>query len=200
MKPNKIIITGGIATGKSAASSYIKTLGYPLWDADEVAKMALEPGEKPYDCVVKHFSKDILLQDGTINRKKLANIIFSSDEKRKVLNDCTHPWIYQKLDCWIKKQQKPLLFLDIPLYYETSQEIDGEVWLIDAQEDIQMNRLIARNGLTKKEALARICAQMPMESKRKKADVIIDNSGSLEDLYLSIHQHLQERGEHSCKP
>ncbi len=192
MKQNRIVITGGIATGKSTASSFLQSLGYPVIDADRIAKQALSKNEVPYQKAVRAFGQKILAHDGTIDRARLGEIVFSSETDRIMLNEITHPWIKQRMIEELDSlSSQPVVFLDIPLYFESSFFRELPAWLIYVPQSIQCQRLMERNGYTLAEAQARIRAQMDIEEKRKMADVVIDNSGSREELYRRLQEELR---------
>lgn len=199
MTPSKIIITGGIATGKSTVTNYLREKGYPVFDADACAKRALEIGQAPYACVIERFGQRILQNDGKIDREALAKIVFSDDDARQQLNACVHPWVFKQLDVWTQEQTADLLFYDIPLHFETGAKTPGEVWLVATDEDTQRKRLMERNALSEEDATARINAQWPMDEKRKGATKVLENTGTMNDLYAQIDALLEERECPICK-
>src|SRR5690606_12685005 len=149
----------------------VAELGFTVIDADVVAREVVEPGMNAYRSIVEHFGKDILLENGAIDRKKLGEIVFHNEDKRKLLNSIVHPEVrkvmLEKRDQAFQRGEKAV-FLDIPLLYES-----GLTWMVDVvlvvytDEKTQLQRLMKRNHFSKDEALARIRSQMPIEDKRK---------------------------------
>jgi len=182
-------LTGGIASGKSTISSYFQSLNIPIIDADIESRLAVEKGEPAYMKIVSHFGKGILHQDGTLNRQKLGEIIFSNEEERNVLNGIVHPDVRRRMD--VKQRQavesgEKIAVLDIPLLFENklNQTVDRTI-LVYVDQDVQINRLMKRNDLSYEQAVKRINAQMPLREKLLLADEVINNNESMED---SINQ------------
>lgn len=197
MKPNKIIgLTGGIASGKSTVSAYLKSKQYPVFDADQSAKRVLSQGSDAYMAVVSHFGPSILGVQGEIDRKKLGRIIFSKEKERLVLNQIIHPHVFEAAKMFIQKKEG-LIFLDMPLLFETLPQAKKEglyfeqIVLVFASQEIQLCRLMARDGLGQKEAMKKIKAQMPLMEKLKLADIILYNDKDLEDLYRQADEMLR---------
>ncbi|RBP46730.1 dephospho-CoA kinase [Garciella nitratireducens] len=183
----KIIgLTGGIASGKSTASSILKSFGATIIDADILAKKAVEPGKPALKKIVKIFGESILNKDGTLNRKLLAKMIFNDEKKRELLNNIVHPDVYkmtQQLFQEERKKGRTRIIYDCPLLIEEHlTNIVDEVWLIYVDEKIQLKRLMQRNHLTREQAMNRIKSQLPLKEKIKYADILIDNNGSLLNL------------------
>ncbi|QIL46433.1 dephospho-CoA kinase [Vagococcus coleopterorum] len=187
-------LTGGIATGKSTVSRYFSEVGYPVIDADIIAREVVEPGEPGLAQVVAYFGESILLEDGHLNRKRLGEIIFNDSEKRRKLDAILDDEIRGEISTRIEEQVKlgaPLVIVDIPLLYEAHyDEMMDEIIVVGLSEKIQLERLCARNKLTEEEGLARLASQMPISEKIKLADVIIDNSGTIPETYQQIDQWL----------
>ncbi|WP_069649201.1 dephospho-CoA kinase [Caloranaerobacter ferrireducens] len=187
----KIIgLTGGIATGKSTVTKLLKELGYIVIDADKIAREVVEVGKPAYLDIVKEFGRDILEENNQIDRKKLGEIIFKDVEKRRKLNQIVHPRIIQEMINKIKQfcDGNKVIFLDIPLLIEEKNILEkqglkfDEIWLVYADEENQLSRLIERDKLDMESALNRIRAQMPMTEKLKIADVVIDNNRGISEL------------------
>lgn len=189
-------LTGGIASGKSTISDYFKAKNIPVIDADLVAREVVEPGTKGLDQIVQEFGQSILLADGTLNRKKLGSMIFEDSKKREKLNAILSGAIRQNiLDkiSELKKLQRPLIVLDIPLLYEGGyQELVNSVMVCYVPKEIQLSRLMKRDKLTKQEAMKRIDSQMTLEEKNKLADVVIDNSGRIDDTLKQVQTWLEQ--------
>ena len=182
----KIIgLTGGIASGKSTVSNMLKTKGFTIVDADIAARKVVEPGEPAYEQIIEAFGEGILLEDLTIDRKKLGALIFADEALRMKLNSIVHPavraWMTREKDRAIENGEKTV-FLDIPLLFESRLTYMVErTILVYVDEETQLKRLMARNGLSEKEAQMRIRAQMPLSEKKALADAVIDNNGSPEE-------------------
>lgn len=176
-------LTGGIASGKSTVSKMIQEAGIALIDADVFAREALDPGETAYDKVVAHFGENILGSDGSVDRKKLGSIIFNDTNERNVLNGIVHPAVRQKMnkkkDAY-QREGRSAVVLDIPLLFESrlTKTVD-RILLIYVNEITQFKRLMARDGLTKQEALSRIRSQTSLYKKCDAADAVIDNGGTV---------------------
>ncbi len=178
-------LTGGIATGKSTVAAIFEKAGARLIDADRIARDVVRKGAPAYEDIVAHFGAKVLLPGGKIDRKRLAAIIFSSPAEQRALERIVHPRVRQEIDRRLARirQQAPeaLVVVDIPLLFESGM---GRGWdatvVVYLPEPLQLERLRARDGLTAAEAWARIRAQMPIESKKRLATLVIDNSGSRE--------------------
>ena len=119
----KIAVTGTMASGKSTAVSYLRELNYPVFDADAVSRKCLDPGEEGYTEVIRHFGREILNEDDTINRKVLASVIFENEENRLILNGIVHPYVKRKLfEFFAEHDDQSLVFAEIPLLYEVHWE------------------------------------------------------------------------------
>lgn len=190
----KIIgLTGGIASGKSTVSKMLKDLGAIIIDADEIAREVTQKGKAAYMDIINYFGKEILLESGDINRKKLANIVFGDTSALKKLNDITHSRIFKiiedKINFYKKNQVNGVIILDVALLIETDlKHMVDEIWLITIDKDIQKSRLIKRNNLSMDEVNKRISAQMPLEEKIQYADYLIDNSGDIKDLKVQVEK------------
>lgn len=191
-------ITGGIATGKSTVTEYIQDKGYKVIDADKIAKSLMVKGSSSYKKTVEYFGKDILKKNGEIDRKVLGDKVFSNPKLLKVLNSLTHPFIFEEIKRQLEEAYlDDIIFLDIPLLFEEYDNIlkygihFDEIWLVFADRDTQIKRLMKRNDLTKKEAIERIDAQIDMDWKKGKATRIIYNLHSIENLKKDINLLLE---------
>jgi len=180
-------ITGGIATGKSTVSAMLRKRGAVIVDADLLAREVVKPGSEGLEAIRRKFGDAYLHPDGTLNREKLAALVFSDEKAREQLNAITHPLIRQKMDEQVRSalQADPLavVVMDVPLLIESMvkenlRRVD-KVILVYVPEPVQIKRLMRRNGLSREEAESRIRSQMPIEEKRAYADFLIDNSGTL---------------------
>lgn len=191
-------LTGGIATGKSTVSRFFESHGIPVIDADKGARHVMEPGQAAYRAVVECFGQDIVTGDGTIDRARLGAIVFNDPDKLNKLNKTVHNHILN----WMKTEKgklikagHPLIVLDIPLLYEIGfeNEVDA-VMVIYVDPDTQLKRLMKRDNLSEADAQLRIDAQESIDSKAEKADIIIDNRVSIEELENQLRTWLDYNG------
>jgi dephospho-CoA kinase len=190
-------LTGGIASGKSTISNMLRELGAVVIDADIVSRAVVSKGEPAYNRIVECFGNEILTSDGNINRKKLGNIVFSDCEKLKLLNQITHPAIIERINSMIKElreQHKEAVVLDAAILIEMGlHKYVDYVWLVSADRETQLKRVMERDKLSSKDAQNRINAQMTDEERRKYADAVIDTTQPIEavkarvkELWLSL--------------
>ncbi|KDP26861.1 hypothetical protein JCGZ_18019 [Jatropha curcas] len=179
-------LTGGIASGKSTVSNLFKTHGIPIVDADLVSRDVLKKEACGYKKVVAAFGEDILQANGEVDRPKLGQIVFSDTAKRQLLNRLLAPYIsfgifWETLKLWLKGYK--VIVLDIPLLFETKiDKWTKPTIIVWVDMETQLQRLMARDKSSEEDARNRINAQMALDLKRSKADIVIDNTGSLEDL------------------
>ncbi|MBB6214930.1 dephospho-CoA kinase [Anaerosolibacter carboniphilus] len=184
---NVIGLTGGIASGKSTATNILRKYGYPVVDADVIAREIVAVGEPALKEIEEYFGKEILNSDGSLNRKHLGSIVFSDPNKLKVLNEITHKRIndkiMNKIEVYAKEKEYDVVFLDAALLIEMNmRQLVDEIWLISVDEETQCKRLMDRDGIDLEDAKRRINSQMTLEEKKNFADVIIDNSGTYSEL------------------
>ncbi len=176
-------VTGGIASGKSTVTRTFQALGAAVVSADELAREAVKPGTAALVQLVERFGAQVLHPDGTLNRQALGRLIFADDRAREDLNRITHPAIAalaeQRL-AELRHGGHPLVVYEAPLLFEAGaeQRVDA-VLTVTVDERVQLERLIARDGISEAEARSRIAAQMPQAEKAARADYVIDNSGPL---------------------
>ena len=178
-------VTGGIATGKSSVTLMFGELGAVVVSADEMARQAVAPGSDALAALVSRFGRDVLNGDGTLNREKLSAIIFADAGARADLNAITHPAIAELAVAELEKLRAaghPLIVYEAPLLFEASAEsrVD-QVLVVITDPETQIERLVARDGISRDEAQRRIDAQMPLAEKVSRADYVIDNSGPAEE-------------------
>lgn len=182
-------LTGGIGSGKSMVASMFAQLGADVIDADQLARDVVEPGQPALEEIASAFGRDILLSDGRLDRGKLAGIIFADPVARGKLNAITHPRIRELMDAAIaaRASRPGVLIADIPLLYENDRTGTVEaVIVVWVDQKTQLRRLLERDRLTEEEARQRIAAQMSLDAKRARADVVIDNSGSRESTQRQV--------------
>ena len=180
-------LTGGMASGKTTVSRLFRAWGVFVADADEISRRALDPGMKCYDMTVAAFGRDILYADGTVDRKKVAGIVFSDPQALATLNGIIHPYVRETIraDSLRDFAEAPdrLVVWDVPLQFETGYDVEvAKTVVVTARQDIRVQRIVARDGSTKAAALRRIRAQMPDREKVRRADIVIRNNGSLAEL------------------
>lgn len=183
-------LTGSIASGKSTVAKMLQELGFPIVDADLVARVVVEPGTETLGEIVEAFGEDILLESGELDRAKLGDIIFHNPLKRKELNDIMHPAIRKEMlrqrDEWLEKGGKHIV-MDIPLLFESRlQHFVEKILVVSVTEETQLARLMERNCLSEEEAKARIASQLPLSVKEKGADAVIYNNGHLENTHTQL--------------
>lgn len=186
-------LTGGIACGKSTVAEMLEKRGAIIIDADVIAREVVGPGKPALKQLVQHFGSEVLLPDGTLNRKKLGSIVFSDENKRKELNSILHPAIraemFSRMEHYEHAQPDKLVVVDVPLLYESGlSPMFEKVMVVYVPSEVQLERLMNRDGLNRLEAENRIRAQMPIEEKKRLADIVIDNSGSQEKTEAQIEQ------------
>lgn len=184
-------LTGGIATGKSTVSNYLRKLGGTIIDADIVAREIVEKGQPALKEIVDFFGKGVIDSDGNLKRKKLGSIVFGDLDKLQVLNNITHKRIIErieeKIDSYRHLNNLNAIFIDAALLIEMKMYIlTDEIWLVDTNREIQLKRLMLRDNLSFEEAIDRINSQMPLEQKREYADIIIDNSKDFDYLKKQV--------------
>ena len=188
-------LTGGIASGKSTVTSYLREKGYPVIDADQVVHDLQAPGGELYQALVDHFGRDILLDTGDLNRPALAQRIFSSQKEitwsNQVQGDIIRKALARERDRLAATED--IFFMDIPLLIEQGYlDWFDQVWLVYVTEDTQLERLMGRNALTEVQARDRLAAQMPLDEKKAFVDLVIDNNSQRDCLYQQIDWALEQ--------
>ncbi|WP_114603183.1 dephospho-CoA kinase [Staphylococcus sp. EZ-P03] len=190
-------LTGGIGTGKSTVSELLAVHGFKIVDADIAAREAVEKGSEGLEQVRRTFGDEAIDENGEMNRKYVGEIVFNDDKKREELNNIIHPIVRELME----KQKEAYLeqgynvIMDIPLLFENNlQDTVDETWLVYASESIQVERLMERNDLTQEEAKARVYSQISIDKKRRMADHVIDNRGTLLELKQNLEALLVQEG------
>lgn len=179
-------LTGGIATGKSTVSNLLREHSLPVIDADILARQVVQPGTPALAQIVATFGADVLQADGTLDRAKLGAIVFADEAQRRKLNAIVHPavrraMLWGVLRCWWRGAR--ICVLDVPLLIEGGLwKFVGAVAVVYCSPEIQLQRLMARDGSAREDAQARLNAQLPISEKVEYADYVVDNSGSVQDL------------------
>ena len=181
-------LTGGIATGKSQSSKIFKELGCYIIDADKLSRTLTTKNSKCLKEIVETFGTDILKDNGTLNRKKLGQIVFNDKQAKMDLERIIHPHIIKKTNEIIaKKYNNTNIVVDAPLLFEVGLDrVCDKVIVIYTRYHIQITRFMKRDNISKEEAIKRISLQMPIEEKIRLADITIDNSGTLIDLKKNV--------------
>ena len=183
-------LTGNIASGKSEVAKMLADRGATIIDADELAREAVRPETQALRDIVKRWGKEIVLEDGTLDRGALRRIVFADRDELDALNRIVHPGVTRMQDREVaraKERGDPIVVCVIPLLFERNlvDEFDAIV-LVDAPRPVRLERLVTNRGLEETEAMNMIAAQMPAELKRARADYFIDNSGSLDQLERDV--------------
>ena len=197
----KIIgITGGIASGKSTVTNFLRQKGFEVVDADALVHQLQKPGGRLYQILVEHFGEKVLLEDGELNRPLLASLIFSNSEEREWSKETQGKIIRDELRALRVKfsETEELFFMDIPLLFEQDYASwFDETWLVYVRRDTQLDRLMNRDQLSKESAETRLASQWPLEEKKKFATYILDNNGSREQLLSQVVTLLEGGDAHA---
>ena len=182
-------LTGGIGSGKSTAAARMVEHGAELIDADQIAREVVEPGKPAWHKLVEHFGRDILDEDGFIDRPKLGSIVFGDDAKRAVLNELTHPPVVNEIASRLELLQAfdGVVLLDVPLLVESGVTRNYEaIVVVAAKPETQLRRLVELRGMTPTAAQARMDVQAPLEDKLAVATHVIWNEGSIAELNAAV--------------
>lgn len=180
-------LTGGIGSGKSAASAYFRDQGIVVVDADIVAREVVEPGQPALLAIKQRYGSEALHDDGTLNRAWLRAKVFAEPDERKWLESQTHPRIRDSIIAQLKVATSPYAILESPLLFESGQsELVARTLVIDVPEEIQVERASSRDGNEEEQIRRIIAAQIPRSERLQRADDAVDNSGNLEALYSQL--------------
>ena len=192
----KIIgITGGIASGKSTVTEFLRQKGFQVVDADAVVHQLQKPGGQLYQVLVAHFGEKVLLENGELNRPLLASLIFSNPEEQEWSKRTQGEIIREELAALRNQfaQTEALFFMDIPLLFEQNYASwFDETWLVYVNRDVQLERLMKRDQISKEAAESRLNSQWPLERKISLASHSLDNNGNQEQLIAQVVQLLEE--------
>lgn len=192
----KIIgITGGIASGKSTVTEFLRQKGFQVVDADAVVHQLQKPGGRLYQVLVEHFGEKILLENGELNRPLLASLIFSNPEEQEWSKRTQGEIIREELAALRNQfaQTEALFFMDIPLLFEQDYASwFDETWLVYVNRDVQLERLMKRDQISKEAAESRLNSQWPLERKISLASHSLDNNGNQQQLIAQVVQLLEE--------
>lgn len=181
-------LTGGIGTGKSTVSHYLATAyQLPVLDADIYAREAVQLGSPVLGAIAERYGSNILLPDGTLNRSNLGQIVFSNPSERRWLEQQIHPYVRERMLEVIYELPIQTVILVVPLLFEVGMtDLVTEIWVVRCSKQQQLERLMLRNQLTLEQAQARIHSQLPIEEKVARADIVLDNSFTLEHLLKQV--------------
>ncbi|WP_049496068.1 dephospho-CoA kinase [Streptococcus pseudopneumoniae] len=187
----KIIgITGGIASGKSTVTNFLRKQGFQVVDADALVHQLQKPSGRLFKALVQHFGQEIILENGELNRPLLASLIFSNPEEREWSKRTQGEIIREELATLRDQlaQTEEIFFMDIPLLFEQDYSAwFDKTWLVYVDRDVQVERLMKRDHLSKDEAESRLAAQWPIENKKDLASHILDNNGNQNQLLSQVH-------------
>ena len=191
----KIIgITGGIASGKSTVTNFLREQGFQVVDADAVVHQLQKPGGRLFEALVQHFGQKIILENGELDRPLLASLIFSNPEEREWSKQTQGEIIREELVALRDQlaQTEAIFFMDIPLLFEQDYASwFNETWLVYVDRDIQVERLMKRDQLSKDEAEFRLAAQWPLEKKKDLASHVLNNNGNQDQLLTQMFSLLE---------
>jgi dephospho-CoA kinase len=197
-------LTGGIASGKSTVAALIKAHGIPVIDADQLAREAVLPGSPGLQQIVTVFGREVVHNDGTLDRAVLAEKIFADPAARKTLESIVHPAIKQLArQCLeaFRREGVPVVFYMAPLLIEAGavDRVD-EIWVVYLDREVQLERMQQRDSLSREDAEKRLAAQMPMDEKKAYGRIVIDNSGDLKTLEKRVEAVLYAEKLMAVKP
>lgn len=208
----RVALTGGIATGKSYCAQRFIEWGIPVISADDIARDMVAHGQPAALAIGARFGPSVLHDDGSINRAALARIVFADSAALRDLEALIHPGVYEEIHAWMARQERdaprfpeppPFVMADVPLLFETRREKEFDCVVVAVcREDQQLARLVAR-GLTEADALQRIASQLPLRHKVRRADHVIDTSGTTaqtDERAREVWADLVERGQEPTTP
>ncbi len=188
-------LTGGIATGKTTVTNYLaSTYNLPILDADIYAREAVSLDSPILGAIAQRYGQQILLPDGNLNRQKLGEIIFNREDERNWVESLIHPYVRGRFLEAITQSSSQTLVLVVPLLFEARMtDLVTEIWVVHCSQEQQLQRLIQRNHLNQEQAQARINSQLSISEKIARADIVLDNSSSLEVLLKQVDIALRFR-------
>lgn len=178
-------LTGGISSGKSTVLKTLEDLGVMVVEVDKTAHLVMEPGQPAWQEIIDFFGKKIIAPNRKINRTVLGEMVFNNPDLLKKLNQITHPRVEEYLQAQLQelRQTKPyeVVVLEVPLLYESGMDkLCDQIWVVWVDYETQIKQLMKRDGLSREDAGKRIAAQMSLDEKARRADLVIDNTGPLE--------------------
>lgn len=190
----KIGLTGGMGSGKSTVAARLRKLGATIIDADQVAREIVQPGQPALRELVDAFGEGILLDDGSLNRALLAERAFASESATAMLNSITHPRIAERTQELYDAAGDAIVVYDMPLLIENGLDAEQDlVLVVHAPVEQRLDRLVNSRGVNRDDAARRIAAQVDDQTRLSKADIVLDNSGSREELIAQVNTAWKER-------
>ncbi|MEQ9552658.1 MAG: dephospho-CoA kinase [Coleofasciculus sp. G3-WIS-01] len=190
---NRIIgLTGGIGTGKTTVSNYLAdTYQLPILDADIYARDAVQPGSPILSRIIARYGCDVQLPDGTLNRKRLGEIVFPHPGERQWLEQQIHPYVRDRIKSQLTTSESPTVVLVIPLLFEANMtDLVTEIWVVSCPQEQQIQRIRERDRLSVAQAQSRLDSQLPLAEKVARADVVLDNSYTRDSLLQQVDRAL----------
>jgi len=186
-------LTGTFGSGKSTVSTLFAECGAAVIDADALAREITAPGAEALEDIRREFGGEVFFPDGTLDRAKLAEVVFQSVERREMLNRIVHPRVIAEMDRRVAAEKNPVILLDIPLLFEAGLRHKAErIVVVTASEAQRFRRVRARDNMTEQEVIRRLASQWPQREKIRLADDVIDNSGDLEVLRTRVRELYQK--------
>ena len=187
----KIGLTGGIGSGKTSVAKHFAALGARVYHADEISRRALYPGAACYDRVVAAFGPEIVLTDGCIDRRRLGEIVFADETKRRALNEIIHPYVIDELFSRAERERTgergDIAVFEVPLLFENGLHTRMDhIVVVSSTEENRICRVMERDALPREQVIARMRAQMPEEEKLLLADTILENNGTQDALMMQV--------------
>jgi dephospho-CoA kinase len=188
-------LTGGIGSGKTSVSTMLRDLGYQVIDADAITREVQAPGQPTLAAIIEAFGAEVLQEDGTLDRAALAARVFSDPQQLAVLNAIVHPAVGAEIDRRLDEHRPTdaVVVLDVPLLVESGRDDLELLIVVDVEPEVAVRRLVDHRGFAESDARARIANQVDRQARLAKADVVIDNNGSPDDLARAVaqlHHHL----------
>ncbi|MEQ9370685.1 MAG: dephospho-CoA kinase [Coleofasciculus chthonoplastes F3-SA18-01] len=189
-------LTGGIGTGKTTVSNYLADIyQLPILDADIYARDAVQPGSSVLNRIIARYGSDMQLADGTLNRKRLGEIVFPNPKERQWLEQQIHPYVRDRIKSQLNILESPTVVVVIPLLFEANMtDLVTEIWVVRCSEEQQIQRIRERDRLSLKQAQSRLNSQLPLAEKVARADMVLDNSYTRDSLLQQVDQALARNG------
>ncbi|MEQ9622753.1 dephospho-CoA kinase [Coleofasciculus chthonoplastes] len=189
-------LTGGIGTGKTTVSNYLaNTYQLPILDADIYARDAVQPGSSVLNRIIARYGSDVQLADGTLNRKRLGEIVFPNPKERQWLEQQIHPYVRDRIKSQLNILESPTVVVVIPLLFEANMtDLVTEIWVVRCSEEQQIQRIRERDRLSLKQAQSRLNSQLPLAEKVARADMVLDNSYTRDSLLQQVDRALARNG------
>ena len=186
-------LTGGIGSGKSTVSNYLRDHGCTIVDADQIARLVVEPGSETLKEIAAVFGQDFLLPDGSLNRKKLGKLVFANRKKLAKLEEILNEKINGEIWRQIQAADTDIVVLDAATLIEAGYDANVEkLWIVDVEDEIRIRRVMERDGLSRKEVLDRMNNQMSREARLNRECTVIDNSGTVDETYENVRRELEK--------